>query len=212
MLLALVVLFLIIASASAADASGDLAVIGEDDAEEPDIQDLYVEEDFNITSDNIAKYFPNGVLASNYSDSSLNFKGTFENLGVLRIAQKNVTFNGEESLFINTVFDVSGSDILLSNLTFLLNESYDDVEGSAILIRADNVVVDNVFINYTAPDDSEAYGIYSAGTSKNPNDMLTIANSTIVFTGQNFNRDVYTHALRLDYSTNALIYNNRIDS
>ena len=210
-LFALVVLFLIIAGASAVDASGDLSVIGEE-AEEPDIPDLYVEEDFNITSDNIDKYFPNGVLASNYSDSSLNFKGTFENLGVLRIAQKNVTFNGEESLFINTVFDVSGSDILLSNLTFLLNESYDDVEGSAILIRADNVVVDNVLINYTAPDDSEAYGIYSAGTSKNPNDMLTIINSTILFTGQNFNSDVYTHALRLDYSTNALIYNNRIDS
>lgn len=67
-LFALVVLFLIIASASAVDASGDLSVIGEE-AEEPDIPDLYVEEDFNITSENIDKYFPNGVLASNYSDS-----------------------------------------------------------------------------------------------------------------------------------------------
>ena len=105
-LFALVVLFLIIAGASAVDASGDLSVIGEE-AEEPDIPDLYVEEDFNITSENIDKYFPNGVLASNYSDSSLNFKGTFENLGVLRIAQKNVTFNGEESLFINTVLRIS---------------------------------------------------------------------------------------------------------
>lgn len=58
----------------------------------------------------------------------------------------------------------------------------------------------------------EAYGIYSSGTSKRPVDGLTIVNSTILFEGQNFNRDVYNYALRLDYSPNALIYNNRIDS
>ena len=211
-LFALVILFLMIVNVSAIDVSGDLSVISDEDAEEPDIPDLYIEYDNNVTADNINRFFPNGILNSSYSDSVLNFRGTFNDFGVLTINQRNVTITGEDCLLVNTVFDVSGSNVLLSNISFILNESYYDNEYSAIFITSDNVTLNNIFINYTAPEDMEAYGIYSSGTSKRPVDGLTIVNSTILFKGQNFNRDVYNYALKLDYSPNTLIYNNRIDS
>ena len=97
-----------IANVSAADDAGNSAVISDgENAEEPDIPDLYFEDDFNVTSENINKYFPNGVLASNYSNCNLTFTGEFNNLGVLTISQRNVTIDGKNSLFINTVLDVA---------------------------------------------------------------------------------------------------------
>ena len=202
-----------IANVSAVDIAGDLAVISDDgNAEEPDIPDLYVEEDYNVTSDNIDRYFPNGVLDSNYSDCNLTFNGEFNDLGVLTISQRNVAINGRNSLLINTVFDVANNSIVLSNLTFLLNNSYYDNEGSAILVRGNNVTLDNVSINYTVPEDTQSYGIYSAGTSRNPIHDLSIVNSEIFYEGQNFNADVYNYALRLDNTLNAFIANNTIDT
>ena len=89
LLLGLFVLVLMIANVSAVDEAGNSAVISDsENAEEPDIPDLYFEDDFNVTSDNINKYFPNGVLASNYSNCNLTFSGEFNNLGVLSISQK----------------------------------------------------------------------------------------------------------------------------
>lgn len=212
LLLGLFVLFLIIANVSAANVD-DLAVIGDgENAEEPDVPDLYFEDDFNITPENIGRYFPNGVLDSNYSDSFLSFNGEFNDLGVLTVSQRNVTIDGKNSLFVNTVFDVASSDILLSNLTFILNNSYYDNEGSAILIRANNVTLDNIYINYTAPEDTASYAIYAAGTSRRPVYGLNIVNSTIFFKGQNYNGDVYNYAIRLDNSMNAFIANNTINT
>ena len=202
-----------IANVSASDVSGDLVVISDtEDVEEPDIPDLYFGDDNNITSENIGRFFPGGSLDSNYSNSVLNFKGEFRDLGVLELSQSNVTVIGEGCVFYNTVFNIIGNDVYLSNLTFLLNESFYDSEGSAIFIQGDNVTINNIYINYTASYDAEAYGIYSYGTSRNPNDGLTIINSTINFVGQDFGEDVYTYAIRLDYSPNALIANNAINS
>ena len=202
-----------IANVSAADDAGNSAVISDgENAEEPDIPDLYFEDDFNVTSENINKYFPNGVLASNYSNCNLTFSGEFNNLGVLTISQRNVTIDGKNSLFINTVLDVAGSDVVLSNLSFVLNDSFYDNEFAAILVRADNVALNNINIDCIALEDTAAYGIYSAGTSRHPVDNLTIFNSTINFTGQNFNADVYNYALRMDYSRNAIVYNNTINT
>lgn len=212
LLLGLFVLFLIIANVSAANVD-DLVVVSDgENAEEPDVPDLYFEDDFNITPENIGRYFPNGVLDSNYSDSFLTFNGEFNDLGVLTVSQRNVTIDGKNSLFVNTVFDVASSDILLSNLTFILNNSYYDNEGSAILIRANNVTLDNIYINYTAPEDTASYAIYAAGTSRRPVYGLNIVNSTIFFKGQNYNGDVYNYAIRLDNSMNAFIANNTINT
>lgn len=202
-----------IANVSAADDAGNSAVISDgENAEEPDIPDLYFEDDFNVTSENINKYFPNGVLASNYSNCNLTFSGEFNNLGVLTISQRNVTIDGKNSLFINTVLDVAGSDVVLSNLSFVLNDSFYDNEFAAILVRADNVALNNINIDCIALEDTTAYGIYSSGTSRHPVDNLTIFNSTINFTGQNYNADVYNYALRMDYSRNAIVYNNTINT
>ncbi|WP_407432437.1 right-handed parallel beta-helix repeat-containing protein [Methanobrevibacter sp.] len=202
-----------IANVSAADDAGNSAVISDgENAEEPDIPDLYFEDDFNVTLENINKYFPNGVLASNYSNCNLTFSGEFNNLGVLTISQRNVTIDGKNSLFINTVLDVAGSDVVLSNLSFVLNDSFYDNEFAAILVRADNVALNNINIDCIALEDTTAYGIYSSGTSRHPVDNLTIFNSTINFTGQNYNADVYNYALRMDYSRNAIVYNNTINT
>jgi len=183
-----------------------------DDAEEPDIPDLHVDDDFNITSDNIANYFPKGVLKSDYTNSSLTFRGYFENLGVLNVNRDNVTFNGNNCVFFNTVFDVSANNITLSDMTFILNESFEEVEGSCILIKGNNVVLNNIHINYTASSDTDAYAVYSYGTSKEPVDNLTIVNSVIDFVGENYVENVYNYAVRLDYSPNALIENNTINT
>ena len=69
----------------------------------------------------------------------------------------------EPSVFQNTVFDLEASGIVLSNLNFVLDKEFEDNEYAGIFIHADNVTVYNCTIDYDAPDNVTAFGIYCDG-------------------------------------------------
>lgn len=173
----------------------------------------------NLTNDNIKSYFVRGNLNSMHAGKTFNITEDIEDLGVLNIKASDVTINGNNHTLKNTVFCIyyHANHVTLNNFTMNLTEAFDDNDGAAIEIYYSNgASIFNVNINYIAPRDSEAYGIYSmgqetnSGQSKKYNRDLKIVNCTINFkAGKDVDR---AYAVKLEDSPGALFENNRIDA
>ena len=127
----------------------------------PDVPDLVVNETHYVHQSDIDEYFPNGVLDPKYSNKILVFAGSFENTGKLIIDVDNVTITGADSYLRNTVFDISGDGVTLSNLNIDLDSEYENNDYAGIIVTSDNVVLSNLNINYVVPQNTEAYAIYA---------------------------------------------------
>ena len=164
-----------------------------------------------ISSDNISEYFDeSNVLKSNYSDGVIVFDGVFDDLGVLKICSNNTRITGINSVFQNTVFDLEASDIVLSNLNFVLDKEFEDNEYAAIFCYGNNITVYNCTIDYNTPVNSTAFGIYSNG---HHNDFvgLNIINNTIKIIGHALGANDYNYAILLRDTHDSLVYGNTID-
>ena len=164
-----------------------------------------------ISSNNISDYFDDSnVLKSDYCDGVLVFDGVFDDFGVLRICSDNTRITGRNSVFQNTVFDLEASGIVLSNLNFVLDKEFEDNEYAGIFIHADNVTVYNCTIDYDAPDNVTAFGIYCDGHN---DDFvgLNIINNTIYFKGHGLGMDDYNYPILLRNTHDSLVYGNVID-
>ena len=167
-------------------------------------------ETYIVSSENLSSYFDSeGILNLNYGGSNLIFKGTFNNLGILTINSPNTTLSGGN--FINTVFCLNGANISLSNLTMKLTYSFPYNEGSGILILNNYTKISNVFINYTAPSEVSANGIYAYGGKLNQLYGISLINNTIYFEGDTVNTRQWNYGLWLSYCPNALVLNNYIN-
>ena len=178
-----------------------------------------IDNSLEITQENIHSYFDgNGFLKDEYHDSILIFKGDFRELGVLTINYPSLIL-GENARFYNTVFDLKSENITLSNISMFLNQSFEDNEYAGILIESSDITVSNNFINYSAPDDSTAFGIYSYGNLDEPLKNIEIINNTVIFSanGENayyFNsngRGNYYWGVVLSHTDNATFSNNEIN-
>ena len=185
-----------------------------DDEEEPDTPDLNPDEssdDINyVYQSNIKKYFPNGILDSKYENKALVFIGNFEDMGKLTINSPNVNITGLNANLKNVVFDIQRTDVSLSNLNLVLDEEFKENHGAAIFVASDNVNLFNLTINYTVPDNVEAYGILSNEYIDTYVDNLKIANCSIYFEGHNEDLDVYNCAVKLIGAYYSLMENNTI--
>ena len=112
---------------------------------------------YYITSANFNDFFADNVLKSEYGNSTLIFGGNFDNLGVIRFTSKNTLVTAKDSLFLNTVFDLGASGIVLSNINLVLDKEFEDNEYAGIFVHADNVTVYNCTMNYTAPENVTAF-------------------------------------------------------
>ena len=180
----------------------------------PDSPDLVI----NITRENIDQYFKRGTLREAYSNAKFFISEDMSDLGILRVLASNVTINGLNHAFTNTVFSIEANGVTLNNLTLIETDAFEDNEYAAVLIwRANDVSLNNLNINCTAPSDSDAFAIYSLGTYNqySSNDYriynLEIINCTVNLKGDNRakGRD---YALKLEYSPGARIINNTISS
>jgi hypothetical protein len=176
----------------------------------PDAPDLVVNETFYVHQSDIDEYFTDGVLDEKYANKILVFSGNFENTGKLVIDVDNVTVIGSNSYLKNTVFDIGGDGVTLSNLNIDLDSRYDNNDYAGIIVTSDNVVLSNLNINYVVPSNTEAYAIYAVGNPKNSSKNLRILNSNIYFEGHNDDVNVYDNAVKIMYYKDSLMDNNTV--
>ena len=188
----------------------------QNDCESADIQKLSSPDSsnqvINITSDNYRQYFKGGTLQNTYAHSTFFIMDDMDGLGRLTIRANNVTINGLNHTLKNTVFKIDANNVCLNNITLLETEGYYSNDYAAVLIYSgDNVGLYNLNINYTALEDSDAFGIYSLGDEDSMINNLKIINCTVTLVGNNrgFGRD---YAMRLEYSPNAIVANSTINS
>ena len=185
-----------------------------EDEEEPDTPDLNQHENSDeinyVYPSNINKYFTNGVLDPKYRDKTLVFIGDFENLGKLTINSPNVNITGLNAHLKNIVFDIRKSDVSLSNLDLELDEEFEENHGAAIFVNGDNANLFNLTINYTVPDNVEAYAILSNQYIGAYVDNLKITDCSINFEGHNEDLDVYNCAVKLNGAYDSIMENNTI--
>ena len=164
-------------------------------------------ESFIINQNNLSSYFDEeGVLKTEYGGSILVFEGDFQDKGVLTIDKNKTRITGINSTFYNTVFSLEGSEIILANLDFVLDESFPDNHNSGIYIESDNITVYNTTMNYTSPTDVNAIGIYSYDNSG-----LNLVNNTINYIGH-ADYTGYNYGIMLNYCNDAYVHGNVINA
>ena len=172
---------------------------------EEDSSDDSINKSFIINPDNLTSYFDDeGVLKAEYSGSILVFEGSFEEKGILTIDKNKTRITGINSTFHNTVFSLTGSEIILANLEFVLDKSFPNNHNAGLYIGWDNITVYNITMNYTSPTDVNAIGIYSED-----NVGLNLINNTINFIGH-ADYEGYNYGIMLNYCYDAYVYGNSI--
>ena len=157
-----------------------------------------------VSSDNYTRYFDSkGVLREEFAGSILFFEGIFDNKGVFTIDKENTTVISNNSNFINTVFCLNASGVVLANFNFTVDKTIYKNKNAGIYIAWDNITVFNNTLNYFCPK-STNYGIYA-----NDNSGLNLINNTVNFIGQAENMG-FNYAVYLNYCYDALVSGNNI--
>ena len=165
-------------------------------------QDSYI-----INQRNYKMYFDNeGVLKDEYGSKILTFNGEFTDKGVLTINSDNTKITGRNTLFNNTVFNIKANGVMLTNLKFVLNESFKNNANAGIYVTGDNVTVYNIDMTYDTPGDVDAIGVYSYD-----NNCFKLINSSFNYIGHAFHEG-RNYPVLLYYSDNAYICGNNINS
>ncbi|WP_292893041.1 hypothetical protein [Methanobrevibacter sp.] len=165
-------------------------------------QDSYI-----INQRNYKMYFDNeGVLKDEYGGKILTFNGEFTDKGVLTINSDNTKITGRNTLFNNTVFNIKADGVMLTNLKFVLNESFKNNANAGIYVTGDNVTVYNIDMTYDTPSDVDAIGVYSYD-----NNCFKLINSSFNYIGHAFHNG-RNYPVLLYYSDNAYICGNNINS
>ena len=111
----------------------------------------------------------------------------------------------------NIAFNVKAQNVTIENITFVLTESFEDNDGSAIMIQSDNATIQNVVLDYTAPKNTEAYGIHVNGKKSNYISATRLINNTICFVANNAQGND-NFGIWLYYTNNTLLDGNTLIS
>ena len=174
-----------------------------------DSQDVGINSTHYVDTWNFNTYFEDNVLKSDYANSTIIFNGSFNDLGIIKFYSNDTILSSINSSFYNTVFDLGASGIVLSNIHMVLDKEFEDNEYAGIFVHADNVTVYNCTINYTAPDNVTAFGIYSDGHNDDFTG-LNIINNTINFYGHGLGSDYYNYAILMRNTHDSVVYGNDI--
>ena len=160
-----------------------------------------------VCPENYTHYFnSNGVLKDEFGGSILVFEGNFEDKGVFTIDKNNTRLVSNQSRFVNTVFSLTASDVVLVNFNFDLNQSFPLNHNAGIYVGWDNITVFNNTINYIAPVDTTCIGIYA-----NDNYGLNLINNTVNYYGQAYN-DGFNYPVLITYCYDAFVSGNSINA
>ena len=149
------------------------------------------------------------VLKPEYGGQTLTFNGEFTDKGVITIDSPDTKVTGRNALFNNTVFNLKADGIVLSNLKFVLNETYPNNEYSGIFIKANNVTVQNIMMDYKVPERGTGFGIVC---NKGYDEItgVNLINNTINYVG-NFATKGYNYGVVLLRTENATVTGNDIN-
>ena len=187
----------------------------EDNADEPyssniDTEELKSTDNIIVNQRNFKMYFDDdGVLKKEYGGKTLTFDGSFKDKGTITIDSPNTIITGRNAVFYDTVFGLKADGVVLSNLNFILNKTYPTNAYSGIFIKANNVTVSNVNIDYKVPLKGTGFAI----TCNNGYDDIVsvkLINNTINFVG-NYGSSGYNYGVIIFHTINATISGNKIN-
>lgn len=164
-------------------------------------------DNYVINQRNYKMYFDDtGVLKNEYGGKILTFDGTFTDKGMLTINSDNTKITGRNTLFNNTGFNIKANGVMLTNLNFVLNESFTGNNNAGIYVTGDNVTIYNIDMAYNTPSDVDAIGVYSYD-----NTGFKLINSSFNYIGHAFH-DGHNYPILLQYSDDAIVSGNDINS
>jgi len=158
-----------------------------------------------VTPETFYNFFDeNNVLRDGIPFDELTFKGEFNNLGLITI-NKSIKLTGDGAKFNNASFNLEADDIELSNVNIAL-DVLGEVDGAAVYIGGDNVVLSNNNITYNAPACVQSYAIEIDYA-----DNVKIINNNIKYNATS-EGDVKTFAVNAMYADNLVFENNVLDA
>ena len=164
-------------------------------------------DNYVINQRNYKMYFDDtGVLKNEYGGKILTFDGTFTDKGILTINSDNTKITGRNTLFNNTGFNIKANGVMLTNLNFVLNESFTGNNNAGIYVTGDNVTIYNIDMTYNTPSDVDAIGVYSYD-----NTGFKLINSSFNYIGHAFHEG-HNYPILLQYSDDAIVSGNDINS
>ena len=167
----------------------------------------------NIEDANVYDYFDmDNVMTEEFSNATYVFTENLKDYGVLTIEAPNTVFTANDGVVLeNIAFNVKAQNVTIKNITFVLTESFEDNDGSAIMIQSDNATIQNVVLDYTAPKNTEAYGIHVNGKKSNYISTTRLINNTICFVANNAQGND-NFGIWLYYTNNTLLDGNTLIS
>lgn len=167
----------------------------------------------NIEDANVYDYFDmDNVMTEEFSNATYVFTENLKDYGVLTIEAPNTVFTANDGVVLeNIAFNVNAENVTIENITLVLTESFEDNDGSAIMIQSDNVTIQNVVLDYTAPKNTEAYGIHVNGKRSDYISTTRLINNTICFVANNAQGND-NFGIWLYYTNNTLLDGNTLIS
>ena len=167
----------------------------------------------NIEDANVYDYFDmDNVMTEEFSNATYVFTENLKDYGVLTIEAPNTVFTANDGVVLeNIAFNVKAENVTIKNITLVLTESFEDNDGSAIMIQSDNVTIQNVVLDYAAPKNTEAYGIHVNGKRSNYISTTRLINNTICFVANNAQGND-NFGIWLYYTNNTLLDGNTLIS
>lgn len=164
-------------------------------------------DNYVINQRNYKMYFDDtGVLKNEYGGKILTFDGTFTDKGIFTINSDNTKITGRNTLFNNTGFNIKANGVMLTNINFVLNESFTSNGNAGVYVTGDNVTIYNINMKYNTPSDVDAIGVYSYD-----NTGFKLINSSFNYIGHAFHEG-HNYPILLQYSDDAIVSGNDINS
>jgi hypothetical protein len=160
-----------------------------------------------VTNDTFFDFFDDsGVLKDNKYYYGLTFEGAFSDLVDVIVFNNAFKVYGNNATLDNIAVKIQADDVELSGLTINANKEFADNNGAVIYATGSNIKIDDVVVNYTAPSDVEAIGIYADAANN-----FALTNSEIVYVATNPG-DKHNYGLEVRNSNDVLIESNKIDA
>ena len=173
--------------------------------------DIVIEDNYPtvavVTNETFFKYFDDsGVLIDNRNYYGLTFEGPFSDLVDTIVINKPFKVYGNNTVLNNIAVKIEADDVELSGLNITADKEFVDNYGAAIYATGSNIKIDDVVVNYTAPNEVEAIGIYA-----NAADNFALSSSRIMFASIKPGSK-HHHGLEVRDSNNVLMINNEINA
>ena len=159
-----------------------------------------------VTNDTFYDFFDNDGILKTDLFKELVFNGTFSGLTDKIVFNMPIRVSGIDAVFNDIAINIASDNVKLNDLTLNSDKEFADNNGALIYATGANIEINNVVVNYTAPSEVEAIGIYA-----NAANNFKLTNSEIIYVATNPGSK-HNYGLEVRGSENVLIENNKIDA